>query len=99
MCRRSKEESMGIGDWLCSDLARTGRLCKTLAVTSLVLMLLAGTSRAGDVSGQPTNSLSSTNSATNVLPQVEGAQVAHRLPAERQWPAAAYPDPRGSNDG
>jgi hypothetical protein len=65
---------MGIGDWLCSYVfGGTGRLAKTLALTSLVLMLVAGTSRAGDVSGQPTNSLSITNSATNVLPQVGGA--------------------------
>src|SRR5438309_5684475 len=73
MGSRSKEETMGIGDWLCSDVfGGTGRLVKTFAALSLVLTLTAATSRAGDISAQPANGLSITNSANDVLPQVGG---------------------------
>jgi hypothetical protein len=60
---------------------------KTLAAASLIMVLAAATSRAGDVSSQPANSLSVTNSVTNLLPQAPAA-----APPE---PAVAPPPPGG----
>ncbi len=64
---------MGFEGWCRDTFGGTERVWKTLAAASLILMLAAATSRAGDVSGQPANSLSVTNSVSNLLPQGAGA--------------------------
>src|SRR5690242_6291399 len=75
--RRSKEETMRIGDWLCTRVfRRAGKVFTIAAALSLITLLCAATGRAGDLSAQPTDNLSVTNAATNVLPQVAGAPAA-----------------------
>jgi hypothetical protein len=63
------EEVMGLERWLRGAFGGTGKVLKTIAAISLIVMLIAATSRAGDVSAQPADSLSVTNSVNNVLPQ------------------------------
>jgi hypothetical protein len=60
---------MGFEGWCCSMFGGTGKVWKTLAAASLIVMLTVATSRAGDVSGQPADGLSVTNSVNNILPQ------------------------------
>jgi hypothetical protein len=60
---------MGLDRWLCGAFGGTGKLVKAIAAASLIVALSVATSRAGDVSGQPADSLSVTNSVNNVLPQ------------------------------
>ena len=78
---------MGFEGWCRDTFGGAGRVWKTLAAASLIVVLAAATSRAGDVSGQPANSLSVTNSVTNLLPQAPAA-----APPE---PAATPPPPGG----
>jgi hypothetical protein len=60
---------MGFEGWCRDKFGGAGSLWQRLAVATLVLLLAAASSRAGDVSGQPANNLSVTNSVNNVLPQ------------------------------
>jgi hypothetical protein len=60
---------MGFEGWCSDTFGGAWRRWETVAVALLVVMLSVATSRAGDVSGQPANSLSVTNSVTSVLPQ------------------------------
>ena len=60
---------MGSERWYRDAFGGTGKTFKTIAVASLILTLLAATSRAGDISSQPADSLSVTNSVTRLLPQ------------------------------
>jgi hypothetical protein len=78
---------MGFEGWCRDTFGGSGRVWKTLAAASLIVVLAAATSRAGDVSSQPANSLSVTNSVTNLLPQAPAA-----APPE---PAATPPPPGG----
>src|SRR5439155_20905807 len=76
----SKEEAM-FERW-CSDVFwGTGRRVRILAAASLIAMVSVATSRAGDISGQPGNGLSVTNSATDLLPQA-AAGAPPPLPGE-----------------
>ncbi len=60
---------MGFERWYRDAFGGTGKIFKTIATASLIMALSAATSRAGDVSSQPADSLSVTNSVTRVLPQ------------------------------
>ncbi len=60
---------MGFEGWCRSAFGGAWKIWKTLAAASLIVMLTAVASRAGDVSGQPANDLTITNSVSNVLPQ------------------------------
>ena len=79
---------MGFEGWCRDSFRGAGRISKTVAVASLVVMLAAATSRAGDVSGQPANNLSVTNSVSNLLPQAAPAPPAPP-PAPEPAPAPA----------
>ncbi|MBV8357230.1 MAG: hypothetical protein JO189_04740 [Deltaproteobacteria bacterium] len=78
---------MGFEGWCRDTFGGTGRVWKTLAAALLIVMLTAATSRAGDVSGQPADNLSVTNSVSSLLPQ--GAPVAAPAPpppgGEESW--------------
>jgi hypothetical protein len=60
---------MGLECWPRGAFGGTGKIWKTIAAASLIVALSVATSRAGDVSAQPADSLSVTNSVNNVLPQ------------------------------
>jgi hypothetical protein len=60
---------MGLDRWFRDVFGGTGKLVKTIAAASLIVALSVATSRAGDVSAQPADSLNVTNSVNNVLPQ------------------------------
>ena len=60
---------MGSERWYRDAFRGTGEIFKTIAAASLIMALLAATSRAGDISSQPADSLSVTNSVTRLLPQ------------------------------
>jgi hypothetical protein len=49
--------------------ARIGGTLKLIATSTVVVMLIVATSRAGDLTAQPTNDLTVTNSVASVLPQ------------------------------
>ena len=78
---------MGSERWYRDAFGGTGKIFKTIAAASLITVLFAATSRAGDISSQPADSLSVTNSVTNLLPQAPAA-----TPPE---PTAAAPPPGG----
>jgi hypothetical protein len=87
---------MRFGSWRSDAFGGTGKRLETIVALSLVVILAAATSRAGDISGQPADSLSVTNSVTgvsnsvtNVLPQAAGA--AAPAPAMAPEPATAPP--------
>ena len=66
---------------LCTRLLRgAGRGVVTVMALTLATVLCAAVSRAGDVSAQPANNLSVTNSTTTVLPQ-----TATPAPSEESW--------------
>jgi hypothetical protein len=69
----SKEEAMGFERWYRDAFGGTGIIFRTIAAASLGVMLSAATSRAGGVSGQRSDSLSITNSVSNLLPQAAAA--------------------------
>jgi hypothetical protein len=60
---------MGLERWFCGAFGGTGKIFKTTAAASLIVILSVATSRAGDISSQPADSLSVTNSVTRLLPQ------------------------------
>jgi hypothetical protein len=60
---------MGVERWCRGAFEGTGKILKTLVAASVILMLMAATSRAGDISSQPADSLSVTNFAGRLLPQ------------------------------
>jgi hypothetical protein len=64
---------MGFEGWCRNTFGGAGKRVKQAAAASIIVMLAVATSRAGDVSGQPTNGLNVTNSVSNVLPQGGGA--------------------------
>jgi hypothetical protein len=66
---------MRLEGWCRDQFGGARKTLKILAAASLMLMLAVATSRAGDLSGQPANTLSVTNSVTNVLPQAAGGGV------------------------
>src|SRR5438445_6308524 len=72
---------MGFDRWCSDAFWGTGRGLKIFAAASLILTLAVATSRAGDISGQPANGLSVTNSATDLLPQA-AAGAPPPLPGE-----------------
>jgi uncharacterized protein DUF1302 len=78
---------MGFVGWCRDMFGGAGKAWKTLTVASLMVILAVATSRAGDVSGQPANSLTVTNSVSNVLSQ--GAPAAAPAPpppgGEESW--------------
>ncbi len=78
---------MGFEGWCRDTFGGAGRVWKTLAAASLIVVLAAATSRAGDVSGQPANSLSVTNSVT--------IYCRRRLLQPPPEPTAAPPPPGG----
>jgi hypothetical protein len=87
---------MGFEGWCRDTFGGTERTLRALAVTALIIALAAATSRAGDISGQPADALSVTNSVTsvtssvtNVLPQAAGA--AAPAPTTAPEPATAPP--------
>jgi hypothetical protein len=63
------EEVMGLECWLRGAFGGTGKILKTIAAASLIVTLSVAICRAGDVSAQPADSLSVTNSVNSVLPQ------------------------------
>jgi hypothetical protein len=77
---------MGSERWNRKAFGGTGKIFQTVAAASIIIMLLIGTSRAGDISGQPADSLRVTNSVTNLLPQA---------PATPPPAPAAGPPPPG----
>ena len=56
---------MGSERWFCNAFGGTGKVLTTIAATALSVV----TSRAGDISSQPADSLAVTNSVTRLLPQ------------------------------
>jgi hypothetical protein len=60
---------MGFDRWWCDAFGGTGKISKAFAAATLILVLSVAASRAGDISGQPADSLSVTNSVASVLPQ------------------------------
>src|SRR5689334_11739383 len=60
---------MGLDRWSRGAFEGSGKLVKTIAAASLIVVLSVVTSRAGDLSSQPADSLSVTNSVTHLLPQ------------------------------
>jgi hypothetical protein len=68
---------MRIGDWLCPyPFGYIRTIFKAVAAASLIIIMSLATSRAGDITGQPADSLNITNSVSNVLPQATaGAPV------------------------
>jgi len=60
---------MGSERWYRDAFGETREIFKTLAAASLIMALSVATSRAGDISSQPADSLSVTNSVTSLLPQ------------------------------
>jgi hypothetical protein len=60
---------MGSERWFCDAFGGTGKRFKTIAAASLIVALSVATSRAGDVSSQPADSLTVTNSVARLLPQ------------------------------
>jgi hypothetical protein len=68
---------MRIRDWLCPGASQgAGRVLKTVAAASLIVMLSVAVSRAGDVAAQPADNLNVTNSVSNLLPQAGAAPAA-----------------------
>ncbi|MBV8773301.1 MAG: hypothetical protein JO166_13370 [Deltaproteobacteria bacterium] len=65
---------MRIGNGLCCGAFRGARkIFKTVAAAGLIIALSFATSRAGDISAQPSNGLNVSNSVSNILPQAGGA--------------------------
>jgi hypothetical protein len=60
---------MGSERWFCNAFGGTGKIFKTIAAAALIVLFTAATSRAGDISSQPADSLAVTNSVTRLLPQ------------------------------
>jgi hypothetical protein len=60
---------MGFDRWWCDAFGGTGKISKAFAAATLILVLSVAARRAGDISGQPADSLSVTNSVASVLPQ------------------------------
>ena len=80
---------MGFEGWCRDTFGGAGKVGKVLAAVSLIVMLAAVTSRAGDLSGQPANSLSVTNTVnSSILPQAgppPAAEPATGPGAESSW--------------
>ncbi|HJU12361.1 MAG TPA: hypothetical protein VJ728_15870, partial [Candidatus Binataceae bacterium] len=80
---------MGFEGWCRDTFGGAGKICKVLAAASLIVMVTAVTSRAGDFSGQPANSLSVTNSVnSSILPQAAPPPAAEPVAgpgAESSW--------------
>jgi hypothetical protein len=83
---------MRFGSWCGYAFGGNGKRLGTIVALSLVVILAAATGRAGDVSGQPADSLSVTNSVTGVTNSVTGVanSVTNALP---QAAGAAAPPP------
>jgi hypothetical protein len=60
---------MGSERWFRNTFGGTGKILTTIAASALIVALSVAASRAGDISSQPANSLSVTNSVSNILPQ------------------------------
>jgi len=60
---------MGFERWFRDAFGGTGEIFKTIAAAALIVVLSVATSRAGDVSSQPADSLNVTNSVAKILPQ------------------------------
>ena len=60
---------MGLERWCRGAFGGTGAICRTIAAAWFVIALLAANSRAGNVSSQPADGLSVTNSVSKLLPQ------------------------------
>jgi len=72
---------MRFESWGRDTFGGTGKIFKAFAAATLILVLSVAASRAGDISGQPADRLSVTNSATRVLPQAAPPPPA----AEESW--------------
>jgi len=60
---------MGSERWYRNAFGGTGRIFRTIAAASLIVVLSVATSRAGDISSQSADSLNITNSVSKLLPQ------------------------------
>ncbi|HKV54995.1 MAG TPA: hypothetical protein VJN94_10155 [Candidatus Binataceae bacterium] len=66
---------MRFREWLWSDVfGGTGRAIRIIAATALAVAVSVGAGYAGDISAQPNNGLSVTNSAANVMPDDQAAE-------------------------
>ena len=86
---------MRIGDWRCPyPFGNIRTIFKAVAAASLMIIMSLATSRAGDITGQPLDSLNITNSVSNVLPQASGG-----APAPAGSAAAGAAEPGNAEPG